>query len=332
MSAGPVLGKRLSVQPIRVTHFTDPGCPWAYSAAPALAALRWRYGDQLEWDLVTIGLTEDARQYVDRGYTPRRMTGGYLTFRERWGMPFATAPKARVAATSRACRAIVVARGQDPALGDAALRVLQLLQFTTPLPLDDDEALRLALGAVEGLDADAAVAAIDDPEVLAAYEDDRSRARTAEGGATQWQGKAANSDGRWRYTAPSLVFTRDGRCLEAGGFQSLEAYDVLLANLTPRLERRDAPGDVREALAAEPLGLTTAEAAEVLRRGNDAPDVLGAEAGLVAAAADGEAVRVAAGSDALWLAPRYAEGPESLLSARAVAALSGVAPVLAARS
>ena len=60
MSAGPVLGKRLSVQPIRVTHFTDPGCPWAYSAAPALAALRWRYGDQLDWDLVTIGLTEDA--------------------------------------------------------------------------------------------------------------------------------------------------------------------------------------------------------------------------------------------------------------------------------
>ena len=37
VSAGPVLGKRLSVQPIRVTHFTDPGCPWAYSAWPALA-------------------------------------------------------------------------------------------------------------------------------------------------------------------------------------------------------------------------------------------------------------------------------------------------------
>ena len=89
---------------------------------------------------------------------------------------------------------------------------------------------------------------------------------------------------------------------------------------------------MREALAAEPLGLTTAEAAEVLRRGNDAPDLLASEAGLVAAAAEGEAVRVAAGSDALWLAPRYAEGPESRLSARAIAALSGVVPALAARS
>src|SRR4051794_33074607 len=62
---GPVVGKMLSVQPIHVDHFTDPGCPWAYSAAPALAALRWRFGDQLEWDLVTIGLTEHASQYAD---------------------------------------------------------------------------------------------------------------------------------------------------------------------------------------------------------------------------------------------------------------------------
>ena len=204
------------MQPIRVTHFTDPGCPWAYSAAPALAALRWRYGDQLDWDLVTIGLTEEARQYADRGYTPRMMAGGYLSFRARWGMPFATAPKPRVAATSRACRAIVVARGQDPALGDAALRVLQLLQFTTPLPLDDDDALRLALQAVVGLDADATVGALDDDDVVAAYEADRGRARTAEGGPTHWQGKAANSDGRWRFTAP-VARLRPRRGAPGGG-------------------------------------------------------------------------------------------------------------------
>jgi protein-disulfide isomerase-like protein with CxxC motif len=43
--------------PIDVIEFTDPGCPWAYSASPALAALQWRYGDQLEWRIVTIGLT-----------------------------------------------------------------------------------------------------------------------------------------------------------------------------------------------------------------------------------------------------------------------------------
>ena len=53
-------------------------------------------------------------------------------------MPFATQPRSRVTATSRACRAIVAARMQDPALGDAAFRALQLAQFTTPLVIDED--------------------------------------------------------------------------------------------------------------------------------------------------------------------------------------------------
>src|SRR3978361_452378 len=55
---------------ISVTHFTDPGCPWAYSASPALAALAWRYGDQLDWRLATIWLNEHAEQYLRLGYSP----------------------------------------------------------------------------------------------------------------------------------------------------------------------------------------------------------------------------------------------------------------------
>jgi predicted DsbA family dithiol-disulfide isomerase len=319
---------------VDVTHFSDPGCPWAYSAAPALAALRWRFGDQLRWRLVMIGLTEDAQQYVDRGYTPQMLAGGYLGFRDRWAMPFATAPKARVSATSRACRAVIAARRQDPMLGEAAFRVLQLLQFASSLPLDDDDALRLALEAIPALDAEATVAAIDDPEVVAEYERDRALARTAEGTPTEAQGKAARTDGEVRYTAPSLIFERAGQRLEAGGFQPLEGYDVVLANLDPGLHRRQSPAHLREALAEAPLGLTTAEAAEILRRGNDAPDLLAAERQLVEAAADGEAVRVPVGSDALWLAPRYAgeDGAESLLRASSIAAVSGVVPPAAARS
>ena len=321
---------------IDVTHFSDPGCPWAYSAAPALAALRWRFGDQLRWRLVMIGLTEDAQQYVDRGYTPGKSAAGYLRFREDWGMPFATAPKAQVSATSRACRAVVAARRQDPMLGEAAFRVLQLLQFTSPLQLDDDDALRRALDAIPALDAGAIVAAIDDPGVVEEYERDRALARTAEGTPTHVQGKAARTDGKVRYTAPSLIFELDGRRLEAGGFQPLEAYDVVLANLDPGLRRRQPPEHIRDALAEAPLGLTTAEAAEILRRGNDAPDLHAAELQLVEAAADGEATRIPVGSDALWLASRYAGDGEddsaSLLRASSIAAVSGVVPPAAARS
>jgi hypothetical protein len=57
---------------VRVTHFSDPGCPWAWSAGPALATLRWRYSDQLEWRHVMIGLTETAEQYERRPSTSGR--------------------------------------------------------------------------------------------------------------------------------------------------------------------------------------------------------------------------------------------------------------------
>lgn len=312
------------MQRIYVTHFSDPGCPWAYSASPALATLRWRYGDQLDWRLVLIGLTEHSQQYVDRGYTPLRQARGYRAFR-RYGMPFATAPKDHVAGTSRACRAIVAARELDPVLGDAAFRALQIAQFNSPLALDLDVDLLAALRGIDGLDADALVGRIDDDDVVAAYEADRALARTAEGSPTEFQGKAAQTDGPVRYTAPSLIFRRGGDELEAGGFQPVEAYDVLLANLDATLARRPAPESPLAALEGEPQGLVTAEVAEIMRIGNAPADRAAAEDALIGLAADGDAVRVGLGDDALWTAGRYA-AEARFARASSIAALNGVAP------
>ena len=47
---------------ISATLYTDPGCPWAYSEIPALRVLQWRYGEQLDWRLVVIGLTVRRRK------------------------------------------------------------------------------------------------------------------------------------------------------------------------------------------------------------------------------------------------------------------------------
>jgi 2-hydroxychromene-2-carboxylate isomerase len=289
---------------LSATHYTDPGCPWAYSASPALATLYWRYGDGLDWRLVTIGLTEDGAQYERRGYTPARSARGYRGFR-RYGMPFSTQPRRRIPGTSRACRAIVATRLSRPDLEYAAFRALQFGWFTTDLVLDEDHDIAAALATVPGLDAAGVVAAIEDPAVVEAYEADRADARTAAGGPTEFQGKAANSDGAVRFTAPSVVFeTGDGRRLEGGGFQPVEAYDVLIANLDPTLARRPAPPDPLEALAAQPWGLTTQEVAAVMVSGNDAPDRAAAEDALIGLAADGTAVRVPLGDDALWLPGR----------------------------
>jgi 2-hydroxychromene-2-carboxylate isomerase len=288
---------------IKAIHFSDPGCPWAYSASPAMAVLHWRYGAGIDWRLVTIGLTESGSQYEQRGYTPTKSARGYRSFR-RFGMPFTTEPRRRIPGTSRACRAIVATRLSDPANEYAVFRALQFGWFTTPLVLDEDADIAAALARVPGLDARAIVGAIDDPDVVEAYEADRAEARTAAGGPTEFQGKAANTDGDVRFTAPSVVFeSSDGaRRLEAGGFQPVEAYDVAIANLDPRLARRDAPADPLEALAELPYGLTTQEVAAVMTRGNDAPDRAATEDALIELVATGAATRVPLGDDALWIA------------------------------
>ncbi len=319
----------MRVQPISVLHFSDPGCPWAYSASPALATLRWRYGDQLEWRLVLIGLTEHAQQYVDRGYTPEKQARGYRNFR-RYGMPLAFQPRHHVAGTSRACRAIVAARLEDPALEEPAFRALQLNQFTTSRVLDDDADLAAGLRRVPGLDALKIVGRIDDRDVVRAYEADRALSRTAKDSPTAFQGKAASTDGPIRYTAPSLVFERHGTRLEAGGFQSMEAYDVIVANLDPTLTRRPAPSDPVEALEEAPLGLVTAEVAEIMRASPHPADRGAAEDALIQAAARGDAVRVPVGDDAVWLSARYAREADRFVRASSIAADSGVEPSVAA--
>jgi 2-hydroxychromene-2-carboxylate isomerase len=287
-------------EPVRVTLHNDAGCPWGYSAHPAFRVLEWRYGSQLDWRLVLIGLTEHAQQYVDRGYTPLRSAEGYARRFRRFGLPFAPEPRARVVGTGRACRAVVAARLLAPGSEWAAFRALQFAWFTTTLLLDEDDGIAQALTSVAGIDVDAVIASIDTPEVEEAYQRDRAEARSADGSPAELQGKTANTDGPVRFTAPSLVFEHAGRRLVAGGWQTIEAYDVLVANLIPERERRGVPDDPLELLERFPGGLTTQEVAQLLTRGNDAPDRTGAEAAMLSLVATGAATRTQLGDDAIW--------------------------------
>lgn len=285
---------------IRATLYSDPACPWAYSESPALRVIEWRYGDQLAWRLVLVGLTEDASQYEARGYTPLRGALGQLRFRDRYGMPFAPAPKARLSATSRACRAVIAARLLHPGAEWSVFRALQLANFTTPLLLDDDAQLADALGDLPGIDGRELVARIDSPEVLAAYERDKAETRSAAGSAAELQGKTRITDGPVRFTAPSVTFERDGTRLVAGGFQPVEAYDVLIANLDPTLRREPPPETPEPLFDRFPDGLTTQEVAALLACGNDPPDRAAAEAALLALVAQRRVACRPLGGDALW--------------------------------
>ena len=289
------------VSSLHVTHFSDPGCPWAWSASPALAALKWRYGDQLDWRNVMIGLTENGSVYEQRGYTGPGQARGYRSFRER-GMPFSTEPREKVHGTWPMCRVVVATRLLAPEREYAVFRALQFAQFTTTAFLEDAEQLRKAIEWVPGIDADKVIAATQDPATEEAFERDRDEARSAANSPTEFQDKHANTDGRVRYTAPSLKLkNRQGVSLEAGGFQSFEAYDVLIANLDQTLSRRAPAEDASEVLQAFPDGLTTAEVAQIMTFDKYTPDLDKAEDALITATGEGQAHRLTFGHDALWV-------------------------------
>jgi hypothetical protein len=271
--------------------------------------LEWRYREQIGWRLVLVGLSEDVSRYLAAGYTPVRSAIGALQFRDRYGMPFSGAVKPGMSPSSRACRAVIAARRAEPGSEWRVFRALQLANFNSSLLFDEDEQLRAVLAGVGGIDPDAILAAIDSPDVLAEYELDKAQTRTAAGSPTEFQGKAGNSDGAVRYTAPSVVLeAADGRRLEAGGFQPVEAYDVLVANLDPELERHAPPEDPAALLEFFDFGLATAEVAALLAAGNDPPDRSSAEVALLELAGQGRAQRHALGGDAVWTRPGRAPG------------------------
>jgi protein-disulfide isomerase-like protein with CxxC motif len=288
--------------PVSLTHFSDPHCPWAYSASPAHAVLRWRFGAQLDWRLVLIGLSEGPERYVTSGYTPARSAQGYRTFGRRFGMPFGGQPRERVTGTGLACRLVVAARLQQPEQELLVFRALQLAQFTSTELLDTPDGLRSALATLgDGVDADALITALDSEAVETAYQADRAESRSAAGSPTEAQGREADTDGAVRYTAPSIIFTTgDGRSLEVGGFQPVEAYDTALANLDVTLQRRPPAEDPLDVLRALPYAPVTREVAACMTSNLGELDEEAAERALIAAAAEGAVRREAVGSGALW--------------------------------
>jgi predicted DsbA family dithiol-disulfide isomerase len=249
---------------ITITHYTDPGCPFAWSAEPARRRLQWLYGDQLEWRLRMVGLTERPEDYVDKGFTPERQSASFERLADAYGMPMDTLLRPRMAATMPACRAVVAVRRHAPEQEEAMLRALRVLHFSGEL-LDDPATLGAAAQRA-GLDPADLEDWLAEPQTEAQLAEDLAQARTPTPAALALAHKLAPSgDGGHRYTCPSYELARrsDGASLSAPGFQPTLAYEVAIANLAPELSRRDDPENVAEVLewAGEPLA--TAEVAAV---------------------------------------------------------------------
>jgi len=246
-----------------ITEFTDPACPWAYSAEPFRRRLMWLYGEQIEWRVRLVGLSETPQDYLDKGFTPEKQSASFRRIGRDHRMPIDTRVRERMAATIPACRAVVAARLHAPDHLRVLLRRLRIRHFSGQL-LD-------APGTIAGAARDAGLdpaqleAWMAGDDVAQALADDMAAAREPLPAARVLDDKLANWSGGRRYTCPSYEIVRkvDGVRIAVPGFQPFAVYDVVTANLVPGLERRDPPASAAEVLAWTGTPLATQEVAVV---------------------------------------------------------------------
>ena len=246
---------------VAIRHFTDPGCPFAFSAERQRHRLLWLYGDQIDWELHMIVIGEEKSEW--------RASPTFRRLQLLYGMPIDWRERLWGAATIHACRAVVAARLRWPDRAGALLRRLRVLTMAGAL-LDDSDTLELAAGQA-GLPVAELAAYCAEPEVEAALRQDMREARDPSPAARAQDYKLAGPSEERRYTCPSYEMVGGGMRLDLPGFRPIEAYEAALANLEPALTRRPDPESPAAVLAWAPYPLATAEVAAVCNR--EIPDV-----------------------------------------------------------
>jgi len=248
---------------VRITEYTDPGCPWAFSAEPFRRRLHWIYGDHLEWVSRMVVLSESPDDYREKGFDPEKQARAFLRIAIDHGMPIDTSVRPRMTATAPACRAVVATRVHAPAHAADLLRCLRVRHFEGSL-IDEPEVIADA-ATHSGLNVGELERWMAAPDVDDALRDDMAKAREPMAAARVLDDKLANWSGGRRYTCPSYEISReaDGVRIAVPGFQPFPVYDVILANLVPDVARRAPAADVRQVLEWAGTPLATKEVASV---------------------------------------------------------------------
>lgn len=273
---------------LKVTIYTDPGCPFGFNAQRQELQLVWHYGHALDVTRVMIVLTEQSSSFEEIGLSREMLAGNVKRLRSSYGMPMVTEPPNRLAATIQACRAYVGARIYEPAHADLLLRALRRRAFSEGLALDRLETIHGA-GADAGIRPDALDSWLADEQVESMLRQDMAATREPLPEALALAHRLSRSNGGLRYSTASAVFERDGRRVVMPGFQPFGVYEVAVANVAPDLERRPQPETVEEILSWAPYPLATAEVAELRGIGVEQAreELRRASAKLAAAADDG---------------------------------------------
>ena len=248
---------------VRINEFTDPACPWAWSAEPFRLRLNWLYEGAIEWVPRMVVLADTAAEQEEKGFTPEKLAEGYSRIAAEHRMPIDTRERPYVAGSRDACRAVVAARVHaEPDATRTLLRSLRVRNFAGEM-LDDPATVRAAA-------ADAGIGEeiegwLADREVGEELDRDVADARRPMPAAKVLDHKLANWAGGRRYTCPSYEITRldDGGTISVPGFQPFAVYDTIVANLVPGMDRREAPESAAQVLAWQRTPLATQEVAVV---------------------------------------------------------------------
>jgi predicted DsbA family dithiol-disulfide isomerase len=273
---------------VKVTIYTDPGCPFGFNAQRQELQLLWHYGERLDVTRMMIVLTEKSSSYEERGLKPEMVVANAKRLRASYGMPMLTEPRDRLVATIQACRAYVGARIHGDARADLLLRALRRRAFSLGQALDELETIYGA-GQDSGIAPEELDSWLADQFVERALREDMAATRAPLPEALALPQRLSRSNGGLRYSTASAVFERDDRRVVMPGFQPFAVYEVAVANVAADVERRPPPQSVEEVLAWAPYPLATAEVAELRGIGLDQAreELQRAGAKLVPAAGDG---------------------------------------------
>src|SRR3954471_707102 len=128
---------------MEIELFTDPACPFAFSAEPVRQRLRWHYGEQLTWRLTMIVRTLEPGE-------AEKLAAGAPGLQRQYGMPIDPAPYPRPSSSEPARRAVVAARLNAPETEQPLLRRLRVRRMAGGLL--DDPGLIAAAATDVGLD------------------------------------------------------------------------------------------------------------------------------------------------------------------------------------
>jgi predicted DsbA family dithiol-disulfide isomerase len=251
------------VERVKVTIYTDPGCPFGFNAQRQEAQLAWHYGAGLDITRRMIVLSEQSSSFEERGLSREMIAANAERLCSLYGMPMLTEAGDRMAATIDACRAYVGARINDPARADRLLRALRRRAFSEGEPLDQLDTI-LGAAAELGIAAETLQGWLADEQVEAALREDMAATRSPLPEALALAHRLSRANGGFRYSTASAVFEHGDRRIVMVGFQPFAVYEVSIANVAPELERRPAPESVDELLAWAGYPLATAEVAELL--------------------------------------------------------------------